>query len=396
VTDLDGAGARITAARRLKGYTQDRLARESGYSISMVRKVERGLEPASPAFLSAVGWVLGKGVDELTGAPYSETIDAEGSLDGITDLRVVLAEGLHVRPAESLPLDDLRDVLSRVDLLYRNDRGRQALARLPLLIRQLHGALHSAATDEQRAAVCSLLSAAYGTAERIARRFGYLHLTTPTLDRLEFFAGRADDPLFVAQAFIKRARVLMYHDSYDVGLHLIDQGLGRIEGISEGALAVRGYGHLAGAIVAARGRKPDVARDHLAEARKVAEHVPGESDAYGTLFGHANVSIHSVAVELEAGDPGVAAREGFALRLPKSIAPPRAGHHWQDTARACLLDGDGGKALEALNRARKAAPQQTRLHPMVVETLRGIAMLERRKSDTVANFARWLGPHSAL
>ena len=40
---------------------------------------------------------------------------------------------------------------------------------------------------------------AYVTAERIARRFGYLPLTTPTLDRLEVFAERADDPLYVGR-----------------------------------------------------------------------------------------------------------------------------------------------------------------------------------------------------
>lgn len=396
MTDSTGVGANIARARKLRGFTQDRLAREIGYSISMTRKVERGQEPASPAFLSAAARVLRVDVDDLTGAPYRETIEQDGGLDGLSDLRAILAEGLHVRAIEPQPLDDLTAELDRVNLLYRNDKGRQALAKLPIIIRQLHGAAHNSTTDAERSAVYSLLSSAYVTAERIARRFGYLPLTTPTLDRLEVFAERADDPLYVAQALVKRARVLMYHDIYDVGLSLVEQGLNEIEGNDESALAVRGYGHLAGAIVAARGRKPDVARAHIAEARSVAEHVQGESDAYGTLFGVANVGIHSVAVELEAGDPATAAREGAALRLPKSIAAPRAGHHWQDTARAYLLAGDPGNALKALNRARKVAPQQTRLHPMVRETLRGIAMLERRKSDTVTNFVDWLGPNAVL
>ncbi|SDD03279.1 helix-turn-helix domain-containing protein [Actinokineospora iranica] len=391
-TDREYPGARIATTRRLKGWTQDRLARESGYSVSMIRKVERGIEPASPGFLSAVGRVLGKGVDELTGTPYREIIEREGGLGGLNDLRTILAEGHHVRPIEPLPLDELRSSLDAINIRYRNDRGRQALARLPLLIRQLHGALHSVSSHEQRGAIYSLLASAYATVERIARRFGYLELTTPALDRLDVYAASADDPLYAPQGLIKRARVLMYHDSHDVGLTLIEQGLNQVEGNDEGALAVRGYGHLAGAIVAARFRRPDIAREHLSEARKVAAHVDGESDAYGTLFGQANVGIHSVAVELEAGDPGLAAQEGFALRLPESVAPPRAGHHWQDTARACLLSGNGAKALDALNRARKVAPQQTRLHPMVRDTLRGIAALDRRKSDTVANFAAWLGP----
>ncbi|MEU7477077.1 helix-turn-helix transcriptional regulator [Lentzea sp. NPDC042327] len=396
MTNSTGVGANIARARKLRSYTQDRLAREIGYSVSMVRKVERGLEPAAPAFLSASARVLRVSVDELTGAPYQDTIERNGGLDGLSELRAILAEGLHVRAIEPLALNELAAELDRVNLNYRNDKGKQALAKLPIVIRQLHGALYNATTDAERGAVYSLLSSAYVTAERIARRFGHLPLTTPTLDRLEVFAERADDPLYASQALMKRARVLMYHDSYDVGLSLVEQGLALVEGSDEKALAVRGYGHLAGAIVAARGRKPDVARAHIEEARSVAEHVEGESDAYGTLFGRANVGIHSVAVELESGDPATAAREGSALHLPKSIAPPRAGHHWQDTARAYLLAGDPARSLAALGRARKVAPQQTRLHPMVRETLRGIAMLERRKSDTVSNFADWLGPNAVL
>jgi hypothetical protein len=154
---------------------------------------------------------------------------------------------------------------------------------------------------------------------------------------------------------------------------------------------VRGYGHLCGAISAARGRRPDVARDHIREPRQLAGQFTHESDLYGTLFGPANVGIHAVAVEMESGDPDKAAAAGWTLRLPSEIAPPRAGHHWQDTARAWLLAGQPGKSLDSLNRARKVAPQQTRLHPSVRETLRGIAAAERRRTESLSSFAGWVG-----
>ncbi|WP_232376973.1 tetratricopeptide repeat protein [Amycolatopsis aidingensis] len=281
--------------------------------------------------------------------------------------------------------------MDAVNRVYRNDKGRQALARLPVLLRQLHGAVRDATTDTERGRLYSLLSAGYVTAERLCRRFGYMSLCTPAVDRLEWVAALADDPLYVAQAKVKRARVLMYLDATDVGLSLVEQGLDDITGDDEPAVAVRGYAHLCGAIAAARGRKPDTARAHIAEARNLAPRVNGESDAYGTLFGKGNVGIHACAVEMEAGDPGRAANDGSALRLPSGIAPPRAGHHWQDTARAWLLSGQPNKALDALNRARKVAPQQTRLHPSVRETLTGIAESERRRSDSLTSFAGWVG-----
>ncbi|MET8423899.1 hypothetical protein [Nocardia sp. NPDC004860] len=68
-----------------------------------------------------------------------------------------------------------------------------------------------------------------------------------------------------------------------------------------------------------------------------------------------------------------AAREGSALVLLREIAPPRAGHHWQDVSRAWLMIGKPDQALNALNRARRVASQQTRLHPSVRETVYGIA-----------------------
>ena len=88
--------------------------------------------------------------------------------------------------------------------------------------------------------------------------------------------------------------------------------------------------------------------------------------------------------------PGVAALTGTGLILPATIVHSRAGHLYQDVARAWLITGQPAKSLEALYQARKVAPQQTRLHPSVRETLYGIAAAERRRSDSLGAFARWV------
>ncbi|MGH4021446.1 MAG: helix-turn-helix domain-containing protein, partial [Pseudonocardiaceae bacterium] len=62
-----------------------------------------------------------------------------------------------------------------------------------------------------------------------------------------------------------------------------------------------------------------------------------------------------------------------------------------DLGRAWLLHGDHAKALDALNTARRTAPQQTRYHPMVAETVRTLARTERRRSDALRSFAAWMG-----
>ncbi|HVK25182.1 MAG TPA: helix-turn-helix transcriptional regulator [Actinokineospora sp.] len=391
MTESVSIGSRVAANRKLIGLTQTQLAVASNYSVSYVRAVEQGREPASPAFTAAVARVLRLEPEELTGTPYRDTLDEEGRLEGMTELRSILTEGTYVRPAPPIAFADMAEEMAAVHRVYRNDNGRLALQRLPVLMRQLYGALRETTSETEQGDIYSLLAAGYVTAERLCRRFGYTALSLPAVDRLESVAAQASDPLYVAQAKVKRARLLMYLDATDVSLSLVDAGLSVVSGDGDRATVVRGYSHLCGAIAAARGRKPDVARAHIAEAQKLAERITGESDHYGTLFGVGNVGIHACAVELEAGDPGKAAQAGSALELPTGIAPPRVGHHWQDTARAWLLAGHPHKALDALNRARKVAPQQTRLHPSVRETVRGIAEAERRKSDSLASFAGWVG-----
>lgn len=384
------AGKTVAAERKLAGLSQRQLADRANYSLAMVKAVEQGREPASPAFLAAAARVLRVEPERLTGAPYRDLIEEEGPLEGLAELRAVLAEGTYVRAVEPPPLIELAAEIAAVDLAYRNDKGRVALARMPDLLRQLYGALHNACSDE-RGPVFSLLCAAYVTTERLCRRFGFIHLAPTVLDRLEWAAASADDPLYMPQAKVKRARVLMYHNSNETGLRLVEDALDEIEGDSESANAVRGYSHLCGAIVAARGFRVDTAEEHIGHARRIAPVMRGESDLYGTLFGPANVGIHSVAVALEAGDPGKAAHEGSILTLPEKIAPPRAGHHWQDVSRAWLMIGKPDQALDALNRARRIAPQQTRLHPSVRETVYGIAAAQRRQTHSLTGFAAWLG-----
>jgi hypothetical protein len=81
-----------------------------------------------------------------------------------------------------------------------------------------------------------------------------------------------------------------------------------------------------------------------------------------------------------------AAMRGFA-----GVTPNRVSHHYIDLARAHLYAGDRNAALESLLTARKLAPQQTRYHPQVRETVRMLARLERRRTDSLAAFTSWLG-----
>ena len=63
-------GRRIRAFRKLKGYTQEGLAKKLHVSVSLLGEMERGNRMPSEQFLYEVAGVLGISLEEL--APPSE------------------------------------------------------------------------------------------------------------------------------------------------------------------------------------------------------------------------------------------------------------------------------------------------------------------------------------
>ncbi|MGH3820860.1 MAG: helix-turn-helix domain-containing protein, partial [Pseudonocardiaceae bacterium] len=101
--------------------------------------------------------------------------------------------------------------------------------------------------------------------------------------------------------------------------------------------------------------------------------------------------LHWVAVPVELSDGTTAVARAGRVQHPERDEPCRAGRYWIDVARAWTLYGARAQALDALNRARRLAPQLTRYHPQVHETVHLLAETDRRATDSLAGFARWIG-----
>jgi len=378
-------GQAIASERKIAGLNQRQLATRAAYSLSMIKAVEQGREPASPAFITAVARALRITPEQLTGAPFS---DGKPLADAVNGLSILLAEGRYARAEEPGPLAQLETDLTAAQDLYRHDRTRQTIEVLPGIIRRLHGAVRELRDDAQAHAY-SLLASAYILAEWSARRTGHLMLALPALDLADNYAPHGDDPNHLAFSALARARILTHYGESEVAAQLIAQAIGTADDTRTG-MVLAGYSHLAGAINEARKLDYSSAVAHIDAARELAAHT-GETDLYMTAFGPLNVDIHAHAVELEAGDPNRAAIDGLTLAYSADAPPTRVAHHWQDNARAWLMSGKPDRALSSLNKARAAAPQQTRLHPSVRETVYGIAAAQRRQSEGLLGFAHWLG-----
>ncbi|MBV8539636.1 MAG: helix-turn-helix transcriptional regulator [Pseudonocardiales bacterium] len=194
-----GVGARVAEERKVSGLTQRQLAERAYVSLSLLRKVEQGSVPASPAFTSAVARGLGMGVAELLGQPYPrETAADHRVFAAVPALRRELtadslAPGEGVRPR---PTPQLAEAVATASQLRHAVDLQHLGAELPGLLEELRAAWHHTAGSE-RERVFGLLAGSYYAAGQLAWKLGYTDLASISVDRYEWAAERSGDELAV-------------------------------------------------------------------------------------------------------------------------------------------------------------------------------------------------------
>jgi transcriptional regulator with XRE-family HTH domain len=387
-------GTRIAELRKIHGRTQQALAMRTGVSVSLLRKIERGDRVATHSVVAAVARALSVNVTDITGQPYQAyNADPGSEQAGVPALRQALVEGddpnLDV-PTRSI--NDLRSALSDIKEWDRQTRHADVVRTLPDVLRHLHRTRHDVSTGD-RSAVRELLTAAYCYGLVALYRLGHLDLSHLADERARSAASRGDDPLWAAVAQWHHSLILLFDGSYEAGLRSLDRASNLLGLVPPRPTtpAVRGAIHLRAAMIAARMTNKDLAESHLTAARSLAQPGQDEANHYGTKFGLPNVDIHHVAVPVELGDGTTAVSRASTIRLPERMAPSRSGHHWIDLSRGWLLHGDRRRSLQALQTARRIAPQLTRYHPQVHETIQVLAANDARSTDSLAHFAAWCG-----
>lgn len=379
----EGVGRRVRTLRKLAGLTQEQMAHRAHVSASLVRHVEQGRMPASPAFVAAAARALRVSVPEL----YHDSTPRFGAdRAGVADLETTVMAGF-APPAEQSepdPSDAAARVLEVVEL-QRLGRYDVSSERLPPLIDDLR----TLAATQNAGEAHALLARAYGCATICLHRLGS-PVAEQAGERASAAASRSGDPLLAAAADMEVSNRLVHRGAYAAADRLATRARDSLADLPDtlDTLSVRGFTHLGAAISAARAGDAASSADHLAAAGEYAAHVPDGSDRYDTAFSPSNVTMHAVAAAVEMNDGTTA----LARNRPVVAAmPTRRAHHHVDLARAFLLHGNRDRTLIELNAARAAAPLLTRHHPQVAETVRVLAETDRRRSDSLAGFARWAG-----
>ncbi len=393
----ESVAQRVAQLRRLRGMTQRQLAERANISLSLVRRVEQGQVPATPAFIGAVARALKSSPAEVQGQPFrgstaaSDRVHAAiGPLRAEVVMSEIPDEGIAPRPIAELQarVAATSELAHQVRLVRLGDE-------LPSLLADLRTAAVSA-NDAPARKIHGMLAESWANARMVARVLGYPDLARSMAERYDRAAERSADPYAVTIGTSLRAAELIQADRGRAAADLLDasrQVIGEPAAADPlEAWAAWGWSHLQSALAAARGAGDGVTADsHLAEAARAAEHLPADADHYRMTVNRVNVAIWSVGIAVELGDGAKAVRRASNLHSFTGVTPNRVSHHYIDLARGQVYVGDRNAALASLETARRIAPQQTRYHPQVRETVRMLARTERRRTGSLTAFTSWLG-----
>jgi hypothetical protein len=285
-------------------------------------------------------------------------------------------------------LSDLTDQAEEMCRLVRATNIKKVAAELPALICEATTVAHTEGTTE----AWQTLASGYRTAYDVATKLGFIDLSAIALDRLEWAAHRASDPILGGMRQYLRALAYLRASDYRTGKRLISLGMSTLEQADEGRErdVLTGQLHLGAAVLAGRDKDSDTAEGHLTEAGQIAERTGPAEAVHWLSFGPTNVGVHRVSVLAELDEYGQAVEKAKSITMPEDWPPSRMAHHYAEVARAQMWTGRTEDAFRNLLEARKLAPQQTRYHPTVRETYAGLESARRQIPNDFINFGSWL------
>ncbi|MEU6234402.1 helix-turn-helix transcriptional regulator [Kitasatospora sp. NPDC047058] len=394
--DEQTTGQRIAATRRHHGLTQQALAQLAGISTSHLAHVEQGHRQPTSTVLAAIARAMGVSVPDLTGQPYIDELRRE-HLDGlIQPLREAL--DIHdlgadpdLRPRPHHAIDSHAQQLAS---LIRSGELRTVAGELPAVVTEATTAAHSSTSTGPWRTLAILYRCGYD----IASKLGYHDLSMTALDRSGWAAERAGDANLAAVRQYNRSLGHLRAGNYKVGMRLAELARATAAQADPGQTrdAVTGQSHLASAVLAARAADADTVEEHIAAAARIAARTGEIPRELWLSWGGTNVSVHHVSALIDQMRYAQALALARTLQIPRDWAASRAAHHHAEIARAYLWTGKPARAHREILQARRLAPQQTRLSPIVRDTVTGLLRSGRAKhggTHTVDAYARWIGLH---
>jgi transcriptional regulator with XRE-family HTH domain len=376
-------GERIRFFREASKRTKVSTAARAGISVDYLYQIERGLKVPAMPVLYRLAEILGVPVTALFSEP-----DFGGETPGApwapALARAMVDFGIGQAPPQPADLGALRDRLHALHATWQESVNRYSdtAPHVPDLVRDVgHAtrAYHAADEAEQRREANRIAADLYLLVRPVAKYLGRPDLALMAADRGVMYAEAADDPIRIGIAKWNLAQALSTSNEPEnveaVSLMAIEEL--RPETRREGpgqrdALSIYGILQLMAAIASVRQGDHFQALTRIRnEAGPIARQT-GETNAFWTVFGPANVLAYHVAVLTEAGEIADALRVADELDLSKLASVERRASHLLALARAHEGRGEDAAILVTLLRLEREAPEDLRYRGTAHDLVRGM------------------------
>jgi transcriptional regulator with XRE-family HTH domain len=398
----DHNGLRLARARRRLRWSQERLARETGFSTSAIRAFEQGRRSLdSMRQLTHLARILGVPITDLTGQPYLPTNPEQDAGHGAVAAirRELLLAGRPPRFTDAeATVASVPALRERTEQLHARHRAA-ALSRmgmeLPGLLRDLRIALE-VLPDGQHPVLYRLLARTYEAAMDMLKQSGYLPDSTTAIERARWAAQEADDPLCALTVNWHYSGEFIRVGELDEASDIIDESLRTLRPLAKErieAAALSGAYELKAALVHARAGEAAPMWERWQRAENIGQQI-GHDRNDPLAFGPSNVAIYSVALPVEMLDAASAVKHAetvnptLAKLTPAASAAKgrysaeRLSRHWIDVGRAYHYRAERDWALTAILKAEQIAPQKTRINPAAREVVSHM-LRTRRKTELI-------------
>ncbi|MET9818361.1 helix-turn-helix transcriptional regulator [Streptomyces sp. NPDC006355] len=392
-------GDTVRAQRRAKGWSQERLATESGLSVSTVRNIEqRGharldtLSQVAAAFGVPTSALFAPGVPHPVGEDDSANRQLLASLRQALMPPVGIAGEALADPAEAAEPAVIRRQMEDALSLYNSDRYESVALMLPGLLRQADAAVVAAEDEERHREAALVRTHTLLLAGKYLTQVRQYDLAYQALTEGIRIARDLENTLTAATGVTGLCWLLLRQDRFDEAERLAATTAEAIEPkysrASMGELAA--YGELCLRIASAairnnREQEAEQARKWAATAASAMGHEHRDYRTHWARFGPATVEVKAVEDLALAGDAhGVINRKDQGL-LSKNgldtVGRPSAinwHRHRLDIAKAHVKLGSTHDAMEELARIKKRAPSWIQHQPMARYVMEDILKTRKR------------------
>lgn len=377
-------GRRVARWRARRGLTRGQFAELCERSLSWVDKVESGERGLLRLpMLERVAEVLHITVEDLT--ENAEAQQAKHCLDvfEISAIRSALQSYQAIsrvfapstaEMTEPPDLDRLAQQVTYAWTVYQNVHWSALGQTLPRLLTTAQTAVAAyPGADDQARRARSLLSQAYQVTASTLYKLEEFDLGWLAAERGFVLAEEIGDSLLIGAAARQTARGLMFLKHYDPSLEFMRAGIDCLEpergSGSPACLSLYGMLFLAGAVCAARARRPSVARDLLSEGHSVARQLGYDGNEWFTGFGPTNVRLYHVGVRLHLSD-GAGAVSAARQVTPDDLSrqpKERRASYYLDLAIGNNLAGHRDDAIDTLLTTESLFPDAVRCRPIAID-----------------------------